>query len=260
MSDRVDRLTELLNGPEATLDRILAVVASVDPDEPPSEQEVVERLDQLADGCPPDDGVAGLLAHLFGTAGFVANRTDYYDPSNSLIHRVLERRRGIPLSLAAVAVEVGRRHGIGLHPVGLPGHVLLGHHGGAGPWYDPFAAGAELDEDACAAILASVDPSITFDRRMLVPMSPAAVTVRTLNNLRVAYASKGMADRLVPVLELRANLPSGTVADRLELARLLAGLGRVEQAASEFERLAAIDGESADGHRARARSLRARLN
>lgn len=260
MIDRVGRLSELLGGPEPHLDRVLAVVASVDPDAPPTEQDVVDGLDQLAADCPADDGVAGVLAHLFGTAGFVANRSDYYDPSNSLIHHVLERRRGIPLSLAAIAVEVGRRHGIGLDPVGLPGHVLLGQRGGSGPWYDPFAAGAELDEQACAAILAAVDPSITFDRRMLAPMSPAAVTVRTLNNLRVAYASKGMADRLVPVLELRANLPSGTVPDRLELARLLAGLGRVEQAAAEFEQLAELDAEAADGHRARARSLRARLN
>ncbi len=69
-----------------------------------------------------------------------------------------------------------------------------------------------------------------------------------------------MADRLVPVLELRANLPSGTLADRLELARLLAGLRRVEQAATEFEHLAELDADGGDSHRARARSLRARLN
>ncbi|MEL6982621.1 MAG: transglutaminase-like domain-containing protein [Actinomycetota bacterium] len=260
MTDRVARLTELLRSPEPSLDRVLAVVASVDPEQPPAEDEVVDHLDELSQGCSADDSAAGVLAHLFGPAGFAANRSDYYDPSNSLIHRVLERRRGIPLSLAAVAVEVGRRHGIELHPVGLPGHVLLGRAGGSGPWYDPFAGGVELDEDGCAGILAAIDPTVRFDRRMLAPMSPAAVAVRTLNNLRVAYASKGMADRLVPVLELRANLPTGTIPDRVELARLLAGLGRVEQAAGEFERLAELDGESADNHRSRARSLRARLN
>ena len=260
MTDRVGRLVELLHGPNPTLDRVLAVIASVDPEQPPTETEVVDGIDELAAGCPDGDGLTGLLGHLFGEAGFVANRADYYDPSNSLIHRVLERRRGIPLSLGAVAVEVGRRHGVDLHLVGMPGHVLLGHPGDQGPWYDPFAAGIELDEDACAGIFASVNPNGTFDRRMLAPMPAAAVTVRTLNNLRVAYASRGMADRLVPVLELRANLPSGTLADRLELARLLAGLGRVEQAADEFEHLAELDADGGESHQARARSLRARLN
>ena len=271
MSGPIERLDQLVTGPDPTLDRVLAVVATVDPDEPPTEDAVVAALDELADGCSSDHGVIGVLAHLFGAQGFTANRRDYYDPANSLIHRVLERRRGIPLSLAAVAVEVGRRRGIELYPVGLPGHVLLGVGPGrpgrpgqdpstGGRWYDPFAAGAELDEAACAAIFASVNPNATFDRRMLAPMSPGAVAVRTLNNLRVAYASRGMANRLVPVLDLRANLPSGTVPDRLELARLLAGLGRVELAAAEFERLAELDPDGSDAHRARARSLLARLN
>lgn len=259
MSDRADRLDRLLRDPEATLDRVLAVVASVEGDEGPTEETVVAAVDELADGCPTDDGPPGVLAHLFEHLGFAANRNDYYDPSNSLIHRVVERRRGIPLSLAAVAAEVARRHSITLHPVGMPGHVLLGD-GGADCWYDPFAAGAPVDLDGCRRILAGLDPTATLDPTMLAPMSNAAVAVRTLNNLRVAYASKGMADRLVPVMELRASLPSGTLADRHELARLLAGLGRVEQAASAFERLAELDPEERSAHRARARALRARLN
>ncbi len=259
MSDRADRLDRLLRDPQATLDRVLAVVASVDEDEPPTEESVVAAIDELAAGCPTGDGAPGVLAHLFEHLGFVANRNDYYDPSNSLIHRVVERRRGIPLSLAAVAAEVARRHGIKLQPVGMPGHVLLGD-GGADWWYDPFAGGAPVDLDGCRRILAGLDPTATLDPTMLAPMSNAAVAVRTLNNLRVAYASRGMANRLVPVMELRASLPSGTLADRHELARLLAGLGRVEQAASAFDQLAELDPDQQAAHRARARALRARLN
>lgn len=259
MRERIERLDHLLQRPDAPLDRVLAVVATVDADAPPTEDEVVAAIDAVADHGPTRPDAAAVLDHLFGPDGFAPNRGDYYDPANSLIHRVLERRRGIPLSLAAVAAEVGRRHGLELRPVGLPGHVLLTEVGGDA-WFDPFAAGATLDEAGCRALLASMNPDIEFHRAMLAPMPAAAVAVRTLNNLRVAYASRGRADRLVPVLELRANLATGTVADRLELARLLAGLGRVEQAAAEFERLAEVDEGRAQAHRARSRSLRARLN
>lgn len=261
MSERADRLNQLLTERDGNgLDRPLAVVASVDPDEPPTEDQVVAALDELAAGCPDDLDGPQLLTHLFGTIGFAGNRGNYYDPANSLIHRVLERRRGIPLSLAAVVAEIGRRRGLDLRPVGLPGHVLLGEGPRPERWFDPFAAGGPIGVDTCRAIFSRLNPGGSFEESMLLPMPTAAVVVRTLNNLRVAYASRGMANRLIPVLDLRANLVTGTVADRLELARLLAGLGRVEQAAEEFSRLAELDGQRADAHRARATSLRAHLN
>ena len=257
---RVERLEALLSTADPGLDRPLAVVASVDADDPPTEGRVIEAIDQLAGQCPDRGDPAEILAHLFGPAGFVGNLRDYYDPANSLIHRVLDQRRGIPLSLAAVAAEVGRRHDVDLRPVGLPGHVLLGVGPEPDHWFDPFAAGSPIDESGCRRIFAQLNPQGTFHRAMLAPMDARGVVVRTLNNLRVAYASRGQASRLVPVLSLRANLSTGTVGDRLELARLLAGLGRVVQAADEFDHLARIDGPKARDHEARARTLRARLN
>lgn len=261
MNERARRLNQLLSEDRSNaLDRPLAVIASVDPDQPPTEDQVVEAFDELAADCPDDLAEPGLLTHLFGAIGFAGNRGDYYDPANSLIHRVLERRRGIPLSLAAVVSEVGRRRGLDLRPVGLPGHVLLGEGPRPERWFDPFAAGGPIGVDTCREMFARLNPGGSFEESMLLPMSPAAVVVRTLNNLRVAYASRGLANRLIPVLDLRANLVTATVADRLELARLLAGLGRVEQAAEEFLRLAEVDGQRAEAHRARAVSLRAHLN
>jgi regulator of sirC expression with transglutaminase-like and TPR domain len=260
VNDRLERLDRLLAQPGHALDRVLAVVATLDPDGGPTEESVVAELDRLAEGIGDGPEAGDILTHLFGTTGFAANRADYYDPANSLIHRVLDRRRGIPLSLAAVAAEVARRRGVDLRPVGLPGHVLLGEGQEPTRWFDPFAAGASLDIDGCRRIFLDLHPEGTFHPAMLAPMPPVAVVVRTLNNLRVAYASRGQPSRMVPVLELRANLRTGTAADRLELARLLAGLGRIEQAAREFDRLAAMDRDQADAHRARSRALRARLN
>ncbi len=254
------RLDELTSAPRPSLDRVLAVVASVDLDNPPAEDSIVRGIDALAEDCPQGQDPAVVLQFLFGAVGFVGDRSVYYDPANSLIHRVLERRRGIPLSLACIAVEVARRRQIDLRPIGMPGHVLLG----LGPepefFFDPFDGGTRLDHQGCRELFARFNQPEFFRDSMLSPMTAEAVAIRTLNNLRVAYAHKGMVSHLVPVLELRAYLRSGSAAEGLELARLLAGLGRIEQAAAEFERLATMQPDDADDHRARATALRARLN
>lgn len=260
MIEAARRLDELVAADDRALDRVLAVVASVDPDGPPPEASVVTALDSVAEGCPDGADAATVLRHVFGTEGFSGDRTDYYDPANSLLHRVLERRRGIPLSLAAVTAEVARRRGGDLRPVGLPGHVLLGEGSEPDRWYDPFAGGAPLDIDACRTLFRRFHPVEAFQPTMLTPMPPEAVAIRTLNNLKVAWIKRGEASRVIPVLELRANMSSADPEDRLELARLLEALGRNERAAAEFDRLAELDPQRSERHRARARALRASFN
>jgi regulator of sirC expression with transglutaminase-like and TPR domain len=258
--DAARRLDELLAADDRALDRILAVVASVDPDGGPGEDRVVEDLDDVAEGCPEPADTATVLRHVFGTEGFSGDQADYYDPANSLIHRVIERHRGIPLSLAAVAAEVARRRGHDLRPVGLPGHVLLGEGPDPDRWYDPFAGGAALDVDGGRRLFGRFHPIEAFRPGMLAPMTPEAVAVRTLNNLKVAWLRRGTLGLVLPVVELRAAMASAGSAERLELAQVLAALGRADSAAAEFERLAELDPPRADAHRARARALRARFN
>ena len=260
MIDAARRLDELLATEGRSLDRVLAGVAAVDPGGPPSEESVVTALDDIAEACPDGADTAAVLRHVFGTEGFTGDRIDYHDPANSLIHRVLERRRGIPLSLAAVAAEVARRRQRDLRPVGLPGHVLLGEGPDPDRWYDPFGGGATLDVDGCRTLFGRFHPIEAFQPSMLAPMRPEAVAIRTLTNLRVAWMRRGEASHLIPVLELRANMASADLGDRLELARLLAALGRNDRAAAEFDRLAELDPRDAERHRARALALRARFN
>src|SRR6185369_1909611 len=81
-------------------------------------------LDQAATGLPAD--FAGAMAHLFqGPASFRANETDYYDLANSLLSEVWRRRLGIPITLSVVAIELGRRAGVPIVGVGMPGHFLV---------------------------------------------------------------------------------------------------------------------------------------
>jgi hypothetical protein len=87
--------------------------------------EQLSRLDELAAAVPSPTFV-GISQFLFtGADAFVGNRAEYYDPDNSLLSRVLDRRAGIPISLSVIMMEVGRRLGVPVVGIGMPGHFLV---------------------------------------------------------------------------------------------------------------------------------------
>jgi regulator of sirC expression with transglutaminase-like and TPR domain len=226
----------------------------------------MQELDALAESCP-DTSVDGLLDHLFVKLGFTGNRDDYDDPRNSLLDQVLDRRLGIPITLSVLTIEVGRRLGLRLHGVGMPGHFLVGEPGGR--FVDPFEGGRQLDVDGCRdqfhQVLGSDAP---WHERYLAPVGKRAILVRMLSNLRQLYAAEGDLLSLGWVLRLRAGVPGVDPAERLELVEVLSALGRYDEAARLLDQLAGAgpvrtpqSGELApDELRGRALRLRARLN
>ena len=255
------RLNALLAGPNPPLDRVLAVLATVHQHESPSEDAIVAAFDDLAKTLVlAEPTAASLLAEVYGSLGFVGDEGNYYDPSNSLIHLVLERRRGIPLTLASVAAELARRVGIDLRPIGMPGHVLLGEGPEPDTWYDPFRGGMQLGYDDCRELYARFHAVEAFNPDMLRALPAEGVAVRTLNNLRVAYARRGELAKTIPVLELRADMTEASFSDRLDLANLLAHFGRFPQAAKQYERLADQDQSQHELYLARAAACRAHSN
>ncbi|MDH3679354.1 MAG: transglutaminase-like domain-containing protein [Acidimicrobiia bacterium] len=259
MTTPAERLTELLSAGEPVLDRVMAVIASIAPDAP-TEDDVVGELDQLAEGLEHDAPAGKVMRYAYGQLGFVGNVANYYNPANSLIHRVLRDRRGIPLTLAAVGVELARRSGTELSIVGLPGHVVVGEGGNPTRWFDPFAGGAELDLDDCRRLFARFSPIEQFSPDMLSPIDQRTTTVRMLNNLKVSYRSLGDLSQIAKVLELAVSVPGSPVSERHELASVLAALGRDERAIEQRELLADLDPGRAANHRLAARHHRARRN
>ncbi len=228
------------------------------------------RLDALAAGVA-EPTVASLVHHLFVTEGFSGNRSAYYDPVNSLLHRVLDRRVGIPITLSIVAMEVGRRIGVPLVGVGLPGHFLVRstqsdvvvRSTGADLFLDAFDGGRTLDLDAVRALVANLTgPDQPFDDGWLAPVDRFATLARVLANLKQIYRSLGQRSALATVLRLRAVVPGVAPSERRELADALAGVGRFDEAAAELDSLASrIEGTpQAEELNVRARRLRARLN
>lgn len=164
--------------------------------------ELRPRLERLADGAGADLArLEELCRFLFEDHGFRGDRDDYYDPDNSLLDRVLERRRGIPLTLAVVMMEVGRRVGVPLLGVGFPGHFLVRHAAHPDLFFDPFAGGRVVTSDDCRRILRRVCPGLPFHPRLLRPVSRRCLLHRMLTNLRAIYMARGEWERAVAVLD-----------------------------------------------------------
>ncbi len=259
MIPQIERLNELVSNADGRLDAVMATVASVD-HEAPTEKSVAVSFDRLAASAPNDLDRTGLLHHLFTEETFAGDKVGYYNPSNSLVHRVLSRRRGNPLSLASIAFEVARRLDIELSVVGLPGHVLIGDGQHPNRWFDPFADGNELDIESCAQLFSMLNPGQEFSVSMLDALDARAVSRRMLMNLRVSYLRTGEVAQLVKVLTLRANMTETSEQEQVELADMLNALGRYELAAVQREHLAASFPQNADIHLQMATRHRYRRN
>jgi regulator of sirC expression with transglutaminase-like and TPR domain len=153
-------------------------------------QEAAARIDDAA-GEP----IRAFNEYLYDEQGFVGNRERYDDPRNSFINEVLDRRTGIPISLAVVYLEVAHRAGLPVDGVNFPGHFLLRTRDGvAGDArsdvgiIDPFHGGARLSEYDCRQLLRQhVGDEAAFDASLLAPATRHDIVVRMLVNLKRLY-------------------------------------------------------------------------
>jgi regulator of sirC expression with transglutaminase-like and TPR domain len=148
-------------------------------------------------------------------AGFHGNEDDYYDPRNSFLDDVIERRTGIPISLAVVLTEVCQRAEIPAFGVSFPGHFLV-RSGPGNLIIDPFA-GRPLRREEIRALYTRVTGD-TRDPpdRLLLPASKAQILLRMLSNLRGIYASRGDIEHLLAVLErMQVLMPSEELAGEI---------------------------------------------
>jgi len=221
----------------------------------------LERLDELASGVAGRD-LDAVCAHLFGELGFQGNRAEYFDAANSLLPIVLSERRGIPVTLAIVVVEVARRRGIPASVACMPGHVLVVDDAHAGRWVDAFAGGAVLDEAGARRRFTSIHgPSAPFTAAYLAATPERLVLARLLGNLVGIFSELGDARHLVRVHQLRYALPELCDEERATLALALGRVGRHVEAAELWELEAArADGLAAERAERRARAARANLN
>jgi regulator of sirC expression with transglutaminase-like and TPR domain len=228
----------------------------------------LRRLDdlaaQLGDRRSGEGRVDDLCALLFGALGLRGDLETYDDPRNSYLDQVLDRGLGIPISLSVLLIEVGRRCGLTLEGVGLPGHFLVRDPTVPHLLIDAFSSGRRLDRAACLRLLRTVaGPGALLTPSMLETTGRRAILGRILANLDRSFARRRDRPSLSWVTGLRATLPDQSARQRSELASRLAELGRFDEAAAMLESLTGEPGlgsETADRLRAQASALRALLN
>jgi regulator of sirC expression with transglutaminase-like and TPR domain len=152
----------------------------------------------VSDAVPEDattsEGAKRLSSHLFQSMGFAGNETNYYDPDNSCLSRVIDTRRGIPVTLSILYLLVAKRLKLPVYGVGTPGHFLLGfREGGEANFLDAFRQGRPLDAAEVRRML--VRNGYEFRPEYLKPCGPREILARMMRNLLSIYQKTGAVER-----------------------------------------------------------------
>jgi regulator of sirC expression with transglutaminase-like and TPR domain len=198
----VSAFTELAAAPDPSLDRLALALAAefraVDERAALAQLDVLgaELRDAAAAAPAGPEAQTGVCAAVLGSDhGFRGDEERYDHPDNSMLDVVLARRRGLPILLSVVYVEVARRAGIPLAGVGLAGHFVVGHFGADPPLLiDPFAGGRPVEERAPVGAVR--------------PWTATEIALRMLNNLVASYRRRGDLAAAIRAADLRLALPS----------------------------------------------------
>jgi regulator of sirC expression with transglutaminase-like and TPR domain len=165
---------------------------------------------RFAHDAPAEDRIIALNEFLFDDLGFGGNTDDYYDPRNSYLNDVIDRKTGIPITLAILYMEIGRRIGLPLEGISFPGHFLVRLRLRGGMLIlDPFSGGAPQSEPELRQRLQRVIPEgaaadvsvaeLPLDQ-FLEPASNRQILARVLRNLKGIYREADKPERLLGVL------------------------------------------------------------
>ncbi len=207
------------------------------------------------------DPFAALCRVLFTEEGFRGDEESYDQPSNSSVARVLARRRGMPITLSIATIEVGRRAGLRLTGIGLPGHFVVGGPDlPPGTYLDPFDGGALRGVEGLSRRLGAIfGAPVSLGSEALCPHPPAAILTRVLLNLRRSFERRDRWEEALAALDLAEVLEPESGALLRERGLLLLKCGRTEEAVGALEQF--VEGasdEDAQGTRRLILALRGR--
>jgi regulator of sirC expression with transglutaminase-like and TPR domain len=214
--DRAEDLAAYLAKPDVDLEAAALMLALV---ENPGLDlaQVRARLDELAarvaERAAHAEGAAGraaaLGAVLHGEEGFHGNEKDYYDPANSYLDLVIDRRAGIPITLSILYLLVGWRAGLKVHGINFPRHFVVGFtDGDFSTAIDPFHEGRLLDRQALAARVFA--QNLPWNDSYLAEATPRDVMRRMLGNLAFVYRDRADRRRLARIEALLEPLDRRT--------------------------------------------------
>lgn len=175
-------------------------------------------------------------AYLFDEWGFGGNAEDYYNPRNSCLHHLLQSRRGIPITLCVMYMEIGRRLGVQVDGIGAPGHFLVRLEEDGDDYYiDPYQGG-QLREDVEGEV----------EERFLQAASKRTILIRMLNNLRLIYLQRQSWAKARQVLDLLLEAEPGDADALRQRAATLAATQKFGAAAADLRQYLQIRPFDAD--------------
>jgi regulator of sirC expression with transglutaminase-like and TPR domain len=212
------------------------------------------RLDDLAagvsrrlvPGAGPRQTLETLTEYLFRVEGFAGNQDSFYDPRNSFLNDVLDRRLGIPISLSIVLIEVGRRLDLELDGIGFPGHFLVRFRDGGETLYlAPYNGGRIVNDELATRM---PEPGESY---ALAAVTKRQILTRMLTNLKAIYLSQEDLDRAAAVIDRLLILNPGALGELRDRGLLRFRQGRPLPALMDLETYLRFAGEAPDAERIR---------
>lgn len=208
--------------------------------------------DRVASARGPRGYLREINERLYRELGFHGNIQDYGDPRNSYLNEVLERRLGIPITLAVVYLEVAWRLGVSLVPVSFPGHFLVKWRVPPEIVVDPFNQGLEVnDKDLQHLLDGFYQGKMKLERSMLRPATSGETLYRMMNNLKIAHVKAKEPLLALAVIERMLVLLPESAVDVRDRGFALHALGRHEEAAHELRRYLAMSPGAPDAGQVR---------
>lgn len=273
-----ERFRSLVEGPEEQIDLAEgALLIARHADQNFEIERYLARIEDLAARLRtqlPDDGtqaerIVALNRFMFAEQGFAPNVEDYYDPRNSFLNQVLDRKVGIPISLSVLYIELGRRIGLPLHGIAFPGHFLVKCNLEQGVVVlDPYCGGISLRLQDLQQRLREVrggEVSRAIVAGMLVTANKKEILARMLRNLKAIYLEQQDYAHALPALDWIVLLHPREAVELRDRGLTYLKLECVRAALSDLERYlelapAASDLEEIRGHVIELRRSAARLN
>jgi regulator of sirC expression with transglutaminase-like and TPR domain len=256
-----------LRGPDADIDLAQAALLIAQVEHPALKVETyLDALGELAARSrarragDPLHRLHRLREFLFEEEGFRGNVDDYFDPRNSCLNDVLDRRLGIPITLSVVLMEVGRRVGVELEGIGLPGHfVVSATIAGDRILLDPFHGGAMLTQESAADVVArALGRRVTLKNEHFVAVTKRQLLVRMLNNLKAVYCKREAWAKALDVIDRLLVVDPDAIGDVRDRGTVLVHLGECRRGLADWERYLTTCPQASDAESVRQRLRRVR--
>jgi regulator of sirC expression with transglutaminase-like and TPR domain len=213
-------------------------------------QEYADRVrSRRGESEDPAHTIASINAVLFEQQGFAGNQSEFYDPRNSYLNEVLDRKLGIPISLSVIYMEVAQRVGLPVFGVGLPGHFLLKHYdlNGNQIFIDPYVAGRLLSPAECQTRLDEVyGGQMPLQPEFLNSVSRRQILTRMLNNLRSIYISQRNFKKALTTVDFILAIHPRSPDDLRQRALLRYNEGMLRPAINDLEEYLRLAPDASD--------------